>query len=136
MTVSTQQPDESSLISRLIELINNLSESQQRELLTTLEDWHRKEQRKHPRKPCLIVVDYADRDRAFKDFIKNISAGGVFIETNMPFSVGRKLTLTFSSSNYEKPIKVTGEIVWTGTLGIGVKFKAANQDLEAIIKFL
>jgi len=60
----------------------------------------------------------------------------VFIETNMPFSVGRKLTLTFSSSNYEKPIKVTGEIVWTGTLGIGVKFKAANQDLEAIIKFL
>ena len=136
MAVSTKQPNESSLTARLIELVNNISEVQQRQLLSMLEDWQHTNRRQHPRKACFMAVDYADRDRAFKDFIKNISAGGVFIETNTPFSIGRDLTLTFSSFNYERPIKITGKIVWTGTLGIGVQFKTKNQDLVAMIKFL
>ena len=136
MAASTQQSNDSSVVSRLIQLVNNISEAQQRELLTMLEDWQDTNRREDPRKPCFIAVDYADRDRGFKDFIKNISAGGVFIETNTPFSIGRDLTLTFSSSNYQHPIKITGEIVWTGTLGIGVQFKSENQDLVAMIKFL
>lgn len=83
-----------------------------------------------------MAVDYADRDRAFKDFIKNISAGGVFIETNTPFSIGKDITLTFSFSNYQHPIKITVKIVWTDTLGIGVQFKSETQDLVAMIKSL
>lgn len=136
MTYSDQQSKKSTTTVQLIELINNLSESQQRELLSMLNDWQRPEQRKHPRKGCFMAVDYADRDRVFKDFIKNISAGGVFIETNTPFSIGKGISLTFSSSNYERPIKITGKIVWTGTLGIGVQFKNENQDLHAMIKAL
>ncbi|MCK4729173.1 MAG: hypothetical protein KAT27_09635, partial [Desulfobacterales bacterium] len=89
MTDSEQQSKESSTTARLIELFNNLSESQQKEVLSMLEDWQSTERRKHPRKGCFMAVDYADRDRAFKNFIKNISAGGVFIQTHMPFSVGQ-----------------------------------------------
>ena len=136
MTYSDQQSKEATTTVQLIELINGLSESQQRELLSMLNDWQRPEQRKHPRKGCFMAVDYADRDRVFKDFIKNISACGVFIETNTPFSIGKGISLTFSSSNYERPIKITGKIVWTGTLGIGVQFKSENQDLVAMIKSL
>jgi uncharacterized protein (TIGR02266 family) len=136
MTVSEQQSNESGVTARLIELINKLSEKQQQALLTMLEDWQDTNRREHPRKPCFIAVDYADRERAFKDFIKNISTGGVFIETDTPFSVGRDLTLTFSSSNYERPIKITGEIVRAGRVGIGVKFKTENQHLEAMIESL
>jgi len=195
MTVSTQQPDESSLISRLIELINNLSESQQQALLTTLldlvekaeayylnflewkktvnfqpayaevhlvsekyqfghyliecnikaitpdtiehsEEWQRPQRRERPRKSCLMLVDYATLDRAYKDCIRNISASGLFIETRTPFSIGQKITLTFSSSNYERPIKITGKIARTGPGGIGVRFKTENQDLIAVINAL
>ena len=136
MAASTQQSNDSSVVSRLIQLVNNISEAQQRELLSMLEDWQHTNRRQHPRKTCFMAMDYADRDRAFKDFIKNISAGGVFIETNTPFSIGQDITLTFSSSNYQHPIKITGVIVWTGTLGIGVQFKSENQDLVAMIKFL
>ena len=136
MTVSTQQPDESSVTKRLIELVNGLPEEKKQALLAILEDWHRTLQREHPRKSCFMAVDYADRDRVFKDFIRNISAGGVFIETNLPFSIGKDITLTFSSSNYERPIKITGKIARTGRGGIGVRFKTENRDLIAMIKAL
>ena len=136
MTVSDQQSKGSSLTARLIELINSLSKSQQRELVSMLEDWQHTNQREHPRKPCFMAVDYADQDRAFKDFIKNISAGGLFIETTTPFSIGRELTLTFSSTYYDKPIKITGEIVRTTPEGIGVRFKGENDDLKEMIRLL
>ena len=136
MTVSDQQSNESRLTARLIELINNLSQKQQQALLGMLEDWQHTNRREHLRKPCFIAVDYADHERAFNDFIKNISTGGVFIETDTPFSVGRELTLTFSSSNYERPIKITGEIVRSGRRGIGVRFKSEHEDLQAMIESL
>ena len=136
MTVSGKQSNGSSVTARLIELIHNLSDKQQQALLGMLEDWQHTNRREHLRKPCFIAVDYADRKRAFKDFIKNISTGGVFIETDTSFSVGRELTLTFSSSNYERPIKITGEIVRTGRRGIGVRFKAEHEELQAMIESL
>ena len=136
MTVSDQQSNEASITARLIELINNLSQKQQQALLGMLEDWQHTNRREHLRKPCFIAVDYADDERAFKDFIKNISTGGVFIETDTPFSVGRELTLTFSSSNYERPIKITGKIVRSGRRGIGVRFKSKHEDLGAMIESL
>ncbi|MCK4488536.1 MAG: hypothetical protein KAU38_17470, partial [Desulfobacterales bacterium] len=69
MTVSTQQSNDSSVVTRLIQLVNNISEVQQRQLLSMLEDWQHANRRQHPRKTCFMAMDYADRDRAFKDFI-------------------------------------------------------------------
>jgi Tfp pilus assembly protein PilZ len=195
MAVSNQRSNEPAVTTRLMELINNLSESQQQALLTTLvklvekteahylnflewkkrvdfqpaytevhlvseryqfghyliecnikaitpdntehsEDGQRPQQRERPRKRCLMLVDYATLDRAYKDCIRNISASGVFIETRTSFSIGQKITLTFSASNYERPIKITGKIARTGPGGIGVKFKNENQHLDAMIRSL
>ena len=136
MTTSGQESTESNVTARLIQLIKNLSPKQQQTLLSMLEDWEHTNRREHLRKPCVIAVDYADEERAFRDFIKNISTGGVFIETDSRFSVGRELTLTFSSSNYERPIKITGKIVRSGRQGIGVRFKAEHEDLDAMIESL
>lgn len=136
MTDSIKQSKDAAATARLTELFSNLSEAQQKALLSILEDWQRTERRKHPRRSWVGPVDYATEDRAFKDFLKNISAGGMFIETRTPFSIGQQITLTFSPSDRDKPIKITGEIVWTGSLGIGVKFKMPNQHLEALIRFL
>ncbi|MBN1843618.1 MAG: PilZ domain-containing protein [Deltaproteobacteria bacterium] len=136
MKQPVQQSDDAAVRARLAELISNMSDVQRQDLLSTLEDWPRRLQRKHPRKDCHMAVDYTAGDRTFKDFIRNLSAGGAFIETRTPFSIGQEMTLTFSHANNSKPIKITGEIVWTGTLGIGVKFKTPNQDLELLIKSL
>jgi Tfp pilus assembly protein PilZ len=94
------------------------------------------ERREHPRKPCLISADGATGDSAFNGFIKNISAGGVFIETPQAFAVGEEVSLTFSCPGHEDPVKIVGEIVWNVPGGLGVKFKTPDERLEAVIKAL
>ena len=94
------------------------------------------ERRKHSRKPCFIAVDGATWDSAFNGFTKNIGAGGVFIETPQAFAVGEEITLTFSCPGHENPVKVVGEIVWNIPQGLAVKFKTADERLEAVIKAL
>jgi len=70
-----------------------------------------KRKRKHTRKPLVTVVDYANKGQAYRDFIQNISAEGVFIETTMPISIGQELSLTFALPSYQAHIKTTGEVV-------------------------
>jgi len=113
-----------------------MSEDEQLTLLKELKERPFKEKRKHERKPFFMVVDYSTEERVYKDWIKNISSGGVFIETHMPFSVGQEVSLTFPLSNYQKYIKIIGEVVRIDIQGIGVRFKMANQDQEKMIKSL
>ena len=136
MTAFGKQSNESSATARLFELIENMSEDEQLALLKKLKERPFKEKREHERKPFFIVVDYSTEERVYKDWIKNISAGGVFIETHMPFSVGQDVSLTFPLPNYQKYIKIIGEVVRIDLQGIGVRFKMANQDQEKIIKSL
>jgi hypothetical protein len=69
-----------------------------------------------------MVVDYATRGRTYKDFIQNISIGGVFIETRTFLGSGQKVAMSFPLPNCKKHVKITGEIVRTSLHGVGVKF--------------
>lgn len=136
MTTFVNQSDQSNLTVRLFELIKSLSEDEQRNLLRELEEKLSRGKRGHERKPFFMIIDYSTEDRVYKDYIQNISAGGVFIETQMPFAEGQELSLSFPLPNYQKYIKISGEIVRTSPQGIGVQFKAANQEQEEMIKSL
>jgi Tfp pilus assembly protein PilZ len=114
---------------RLIELILNMAEAEQRNLLQELEIRHPgmkrkrpREQRKHSRKTSLIAVECRTNDALFTDFIQNISNGGVFIETDAPFYIDQEIILNFSLSNVENAIIVRGKVVRVDPKGIGVKF--------------
>ena len=130
------QSNQSNLTVRLFELIKGLSEDEQRSLLRELEEKLSRGKREHERKPFFMIIDYSTEDRVYKDYIQNISAGGVFIETQMPFAEGQELSLSFPLPNYQKYIKISGEIVRTSPQGIGVQFKTANQEQEEMIKSL
>jgi len=136
MTTFEIQSNESRITARLIELIKNMSEDEQRTLLKDLEEKPFEGRRKHVRKPFLMAVDYSTQDHVYKDFIQDVSTGGVFIQTHMPFTVGQEVSLTFPLPNYQKHIKVTGEVVRSTTQGVGVKFKMADQDQTAMITSL
>ena len=47
------------------------------------------EYRQFPRKSCTLPVDYATENRFFHDLVRDISLGGVFIETRHNFPWGR-----------------------------------------------
>jgi uncharacterized protein (TIGR02266 family) len=128
--------NESSVTARLLEVIKKMSEDEQLTLLKELEERLFKGRRKHEREPFFMVVDYSTEDRFYKDYIQDISAGGVFIETRMPFRAGQEVSLTFPLPNYQKYIKIMGEVARVTTQGIGVKFKTVDQDQEVMIKSL
>ena len=136
MTTFEIQPNESRITARLIELIKSMPEDEQRTLLKDLEEKPFEGRRKHVRKPFLMAVDYSTQDHVYKDFIQDISTGGVFIQTHMPFTIGQEVSLTFPLPNYQKHIKVVGEVVRSTTQGVGVKFKMADQDQTAMITSL
>ena len=152
MKDSIRQSNESSVTARLKNLIKEISELaenaseeqkqtllsllEKRRLLELLEIWRQEDRRTMPRKRTPLSVHCYTKDQAFEDSVRDISSTGVFIETSALLSVGEEITLSFSSPHSEEPVKVTGEIVWTGPGGVGVEFKAASKDLEAIIKTL
>jgi uncharacterized protein (TIGR02266 family) len=136
MTTLETQSNESRITARLIELIKNMSEDEQRTLLKDLEERPFEGRRKHVRKPFLMAVDYSTQDHVYKDFIQDISSGGVFIQTHMPFTVGQEVSLTFPLPSFQKHVKVIGEVVRSTTQGVGVKFKMADKDQEAMITSL
>ncbi len=121
---------------RLSELIDKMSDDQLVNLLEYAEGLYGKKKREHERYPCLITTDCVYKSRAFNDFIKDISFGGVFIETGETFSQGEEITLTISFSHYSKPFKITGEIVRVAPSGIGVKFKTVSQIQKELVQNL
>lgn len=119
--------DKSSVAVRLLEVIEAMSEDEQLALLKELEERLSKGKRDNKREPFFTTVDYSIEDRFYKDYIQDISDGGVFIETREPFRVGQEILLTFSRPNTEQYVKVTGEIARMTSRGIGVKFKPVDQ---------
>ncbi len=88
-----------------------------------------KEKRENRRIPSSTSVTYATRGIAYEDFLLDISAGGVFIETRAVFTVGQLLSLTFPMPGHQHFISVTGQVVRVEGHGIGVQFEEAVQDL-------
>jgi Tfp pilus assembly protein PilZ len=128
--------DKSSVVARLNELIKKISKEEQQALLGELEERLFKKKRKHERKPFLSTLDYSTESGSYRDFVKDISVEGVFIETSIPFSVGEALSMTFLLPEHEKKIKIHGEIVRIDEQGIGVKFKTSQVQKEIIQSFV
>lgn len=128
--------NESSTTARLFEVIKRMSEDEQLALLKELGERLSKGRRKHEREPFFMVADYSTEDRVYRDYIQNVSAGGVFIETHMPFTSGQEVSLAFPLPNYKKYIKIIGEVARVTPQGIGVVFKLVNQEQETMVKSL
>jgi len=115
----------------IFEIIDDMSYTEMRQLLKDLEKWQKSknEKREYPRKSTLIDITYSsDQRRIFEDFVRNMSAGGLFIETNLITELGQKLTMTFSHPDSGDPIKVVGKVIRVDSGGIGVKFNKLLSD--------
>ncbi len=99
-----------------------------------MEPHKHEDQRRHPRKPCSVAVDGLAWDSAFKALARNISLGGVFIETPSPFAIDEEIVLIFTLPDREERIKVVGKIVWNVRGGLGVAFDKAPEPLATMIE--
>ena len=79
--------------------------------------------------PWLALADYIVEGSAFRDFVLDIGAGGLFIQSCRPWPVGQEIELVFSLFDHHAPIRLTGEVTWSCPEGIGVKFKSILRYL-------
>lgn len=138
MIASEEQMERYRLTGRVVELVQHMPTKSLAVLVKSLEKEAAKRvtldgDRKDLRINCLISVDYSDSDRFFKDYIQDISSGGVFIKTREPFAVGEEIVLSLSLTDDENGFRIPAEVVRTSDEGIGVKFKIQSQVQEDII---
>ena len=86
------------------------------------EPGHCLEKRRHHRMPCSAPIEYIFQNHTFRNLSRDISVGGVFIETWAPFSIGDELMLSIPLSNEEEQVKAQGRVVRTNRQGMGVEF--------------
>jgi Tfp pilus assembly protein PilZ len=110
-------------LAKLLNLIINLNEEQQRFLLTEVEKIFLKEKRGHVRNVCSVPVRYINYDHIYSNFIINFSRDGCFIKTQNPLSVGEEILMDIHLDSYNKAIRIKGIVAHANRLGIGIKFK-------------
>lgn len=129
-TPSTLQLNES-----IANLIQNLSDEKKRLLYELLIEWQQAEHRDDARIPCLIAVDFSTKTRAYRDFIQDLSRGGVFIETREPIQDGESISMTFSMPKSQTNFKFSGKVIHSENDGIGIQFDTKlSRYQEEIIK--
>jgi len=89
---------------------------------------YRIEKRSYPRKTCFFPVNYATSDRAFQEFIQDISNSGAFVETRHLLPVGQNISITFSLPGSERNIKMKGSVARTTPRGIGIAFSLESDE--------
>ena len=117
---------------RIFQIVSTMPDAQKRKLLANLEKWQSKfddrqqskpkDKRKYSRKPISIFAICETNDHNFRDFTKNVSAGGAFIETKANLSPDEDLFMILFHTSFETPVRTGGKIVRIDPEGVGVKF--------------
>jgi len=137
---------EGNLIAALHGLIRKMSDDEQLALFERLQEQPTNPDnpeeteialRSHSRKSCLISTDYVVEGHNFEGFMLDISPAGAFIETGEAFTAGQQIQLAFSLPNNPGQLTITGEILWNGKSGIGLRFKElSRKQIDLIAAFM
>ena len=99
---------------------------------------HRRSDRRYERR---VPIDFTYESTSYASHTRNISLGGVFIETEQTLPFGARVGLKFRVPTQAEPIEVEGQVRWLemeeGRLrGIGVRFEGLRaRDVWALNKF-
>ena len=144
MPDSLSTPGKTTTRSQLLALIDRMSQDMQLDLLRYLESKLPKhikgdlfaEKRVELRRLCLINVTYRIDGRSHSGFILDISAFGVFIESDSPFDIGQLIELDFTLPRPTQAYHTRAKIVWSGSQGFGAQFLSLTpQQVKQIKSF-
>ncbi len=139
-------------LSRLMELLVQMSEDEHQVLLEKAEKIVRIKQRsedgppagevefhnerRYPRKPCSLIVNFSVGSRYHTSTIENVSVDGAFILTSATFDTGEAVSLAFSYPDFPDVFRIQGVIRRVTRRGIGVQFEGLSQTQQNRIKAL
>lgn len=127
-----EHSNSNSIILRLMERILAMNDEQRLDLLSKLEELPAEDlslgDRNDVRKGFEKNISFSVQDRSYKAISKDISNGGLFIQTNEVFTLGQTVMLNIPFSDGSRDIKVPAEIVRVSNQGIGVRFMKKEND--------
>ena len=96
------------------------------------------EHRQHPRVPLELLVQVtSDSIAQFRAVhAKNLSLGGMFIETTAPRAVGASVFFQFTVKDGGTLIEGLGRVVHASKTGMGVEFVSVLEPSASIIRKL
>ena len=119
--------DKIDVSSRLINMVLDMSLPSQLKLLKELDKSGYERARKYVRKPYVLVVDCETEDMFFQEYIKDISAGGLFLRSQRPMVLGQEVRITFQLPHHEKIFHVLGRVARISRDGVGIRFIRQEQ---------
>jgi uncharacterized protein (TIGR02266 family) len=99
------------------------------------------ERRLSPRVTALLKIEYPNKTGFFVDYLIDLSQGGLFIRTKMPFQVGDTIDFTISFPGLLEPIPLEGIVRRLATdkeenPGVGVEFVFSDEETRKTIEKL
>jgi len=86
--------------------------------------------RRHPRHTALFSAKYTAKEGPFRDLVKDIGAGGVFVRTRRKVIQGRAINIQIPILVFGKRLSLMGTVVRSNAMGFAVRFdKPIDQRL-------
>ena len=92
--------------------------------------------RKYARYDCLVGMDYDISDWTYQCYMRDMSEGGAYIETEQPITVDQRLIMSLSSPVLERGCAIKGTVVRRDSSGIGVRFDDLTLEQKQVIRTL
>jgi type IV pilus assembly protein PilZ len=105
------------------------------------------ERRKQPRVFVRALVDYESPGTFLYDYSKDLSEGGIFLETERPLPTGTPVTLRFTLPDIDRVFEVKGKVAWINEtkpkggakapkfqVGMGVQFEEMEEEDRKTIR--
>lgn len=126
------------IIARIFVLINQMDKDTLLGRLQSINHPDFRWTREYPRLSCYLLVDFAAGDKVYRSCIRDISANGLFIETNNAFESGQELALCFTMEESAEtlPFKVKGKVTRIYPDGIGVEYENMTHYQRDILDAL
>jgi len=95
------------------------------------------ERRKYPRIKLITKVAHIREDKFHYFYSRDLSAGGIFLETDHPYPVGTELGLEFPLPEVSERIRVKGKVVRVVETSEqykgGIKFEEMDSETSALL---
>jgi len=84
--------------------------------------------RRHTRRTALFSAKYTVKSGTYRDLVRNVSAGGIFIVTRRTIEDGQRISLRFPVLAFDRKPGVTGTVIRSHYQGFAVRFDEPVEE--------
>lgn len=92
--------------------------------------------RRDNRYDCLVGVEYTIGDLTYQCYMRDLSEGGAYLETEQQVKVGQHIEMTLFSPMLEQSCSIKGVVVRRDAKGLGIQFEKLVSEQKHVVHSL